>query len=118
MDVNEFQLPAGKLVVASSSALDKEAQLNRPGESTIKCYQQKVGNALQRVSGVDIVVYVGFIVTHDGQVKHIEPYEEDEYGFHTVAAEIIRTCCVTFEPGILEGKPVDSWVYFPIQFKK
>lgn len=56
------------------------------------------------------------MVTHDGKIAHIEPYEEDAYGFHTVAFNIMNTCGLKFTPGQIGNKPVDSFVYFPIEF--
>lgn len=114
----DFALPPGKIVVASSNALDKEVELEQPTTEAINCYRQKLGSSLEAMPSANYVAYVGFIVTSDGGIKHVEPYEEDEYGFYKVAVDIISSCGLKFFPGTLEGKPVDSWVYFPIEFKK
>lgn len=118
LSAEDFALPAGKLVVASSSALEKQPELSQPSNESVRCYQEKMTAALVEVSSIDEVSYVSFIVTRTGEVNHVEPYEEDARGLFKTAVDVIMNCGLKFLPGELEGKPADSWVYFPVQFKK
>lgn len=114
----DFDLPKDKLVVASAYALEKQVALEKPSTQTIQCYQQQMQAAVGDRESVNSTVYVAFIVTHDGKLTHIEPDEEDENGFHTVAVNIMKTCGLKFTPGEIDNKPVDSLMYFPIEFSK
>ena len=111
----EFDLP-NKLVVASSLALEKGAELIAPTKATIECYQKKMRTA--PVMENNYICYVGFIVSSEGIISNVEPYEKDELGLYKIATDIIATCGLKFSPGQIEGKAVSSLVYFPIEFQK
>ncbi|MCU0398869.1 MAG: energy transducer TonB [Cyclobacteriaceae bacterium] len=114
----DFELPPDKPVVASALALDERVELILPSTETVSCYQEKSTAALKDIAQIKHVCYVGFIVKADGTIIHTEPYEKDDYGLYKVAVEVVEKCGLKFKPGRLDGKAVDSWVYFPVEFSK
>lgn len=115
---SDFKLPTNKIVVASADALDTQVELIQPSNEAIICYQHKMQVKMESTPSADYVAYIGFIVSANGNLSHVEPYEEDEPGFSKVAVDIISNCGLQFKPGKIDGVEVDSWVYFPIQFRK
>lgn len=104
-------------VVASYSVLDKQAELIKPTPNQIRCYQSKISSVPDQLDGdVEFTSYLLFVLTTDRKIKFLSVYEEDEYGLHEVAKDIINTCKLGFLPGELDGEPVDSEVVFPITF--
>jgi hypothetical protein len=113
----DFTLP-NKPVIASSAALDNQVTLVQPTKEVINCYQERIRLALETSPSVNYTAIVGFIVTSDNKIKHIEPYEEDANGLTKAAVDIVTHCGLQFNAGMIGGKAVDSWVYFPVQFNK
>ncbi len=118
LNANDFALPSHKLVIASSYALDSQVELLPPTQDAINCYKKKIAVSNDRMANNKQVCYVGFICTSEGGVTHVEPYEEDTQGLHVIAVDIIKNCGFKFSAGLIEGKTVDSWVYFPVEFFK
>jgi hypothetical protein len=112
LKASDFALPAGKAVIAGSGAVDQEATFDEPSAEIIKCYEEKI----TATPNIDYTCYVGFIVDVNGKISHVEAYEEDEDGLYKVAVDIVQNCGLHFQPGTIDGKTVDSWVYFPIKF--
>ncbi len=110
----EFSLP-DKPLAASFEALDQQVALLQPTQEQIQCYQEKVG-AASIESGEKYASFVSFLVQKDGTLKFIEAYEKDDNGLYKVAVEIIKSCGFKFSPGIIDGEPVDSQAFFPIEF--
>lgn len=113
----DFALP-NKLIAASESALDKPAGIEPLSKDEIECYRQKVSLAMEDLSIEGFRSYTQFIISDAGEVNYIEPYEEDEYGLFKVAIDIISSCGIKFKPGQIAGKPMNTLVYFPIDFAK
>jgi hypothetical protein len=114
----DFELPSGKIVVASAAALESRVELIPPSKEAVTCYQEKSAAALKGIANINHTCYVGFILKSDGTIAHAEPYEEDAQGLYKVAVEVVEKCGLKFKPGTMEGKAVDSWVYFPVEFSK
>ncbi len=112
----EFGLP-DKPIAASFSALDNQVEMKQPTKEQIECYQEKV-RAVSRAEGKKFTCYISFLLQVDGKIRFVEPHEEDEDGFHMVAVDVIQNCGFQFTPGTIEGQPVDSQVYFPVEFLK
>ncbi len=112
----EFDLP-DKPVAASFTALDKQVEMKQPTQDQILCYQQKVG-AVSNPNGEKFTSYVSFLLQKDGQVKFVEPFEEDDSGLYKVAVDVVENCGFQFEPGMIQGEHVDSQVFFPVVFLK
>lgn len=110
----DFKIPPNKLVVASAVALDRRVQMQSPSLATQACFEKKFEEA--PATDKEIVSYVTFIVSDQGVVSHITPYEEDEYGYYEIAVDIISSCGLEFNPGEIAGEPVSSLVYFPVSF--
>lgn len=110
----EFKLP-NKPVVAAYSALDSWAELQKPTREQMQCYQQKLAT-VSKPAGEKYTSYIRFVLQKDGKIEFVEPHEKDEEGFFRVAIDIIQHCGLQFSPGKIEGKPVESEVYFPIEF--
>lgn len=114
--IKEFQLPE-KPVAASFTALDKQIEMQQPSQEQIQCYQQKVG-AVSNQGGEKVTSYVSFLLQKGGEIKFVEPYEEDKDGLYKVAVDVIESCGFQFSPGMIAGEPVDSQVYFPVEFQR
>ncbi len=112
----EFLLPK-KLVAASYSALDVHPNLHKASDISIRCYMKKVNNVSKK-NGEKVKIYVSLIVTAEGQIKHVEPTQKDEYGFYKTAVDIVQNCGLKFDPGQINEKLVSSKIYFPITFFK
>lgn len=110
----DFGIPSGKLVIASAAALDRRVQMQSPSLATQACFQKKFEEA--PASHEEVISYVTFIVSDQGAVTHIAPYEEDEQGYYKIAVDIIASCGLEFNPGEIAGEPVSSLVYFPVSF--
>ncbi|RZN80602.1 MAG: hypothetical protein EVB11_11495 [Winogradskyella sp.] len=118
IDDSEFSLPSDKIIAASYTALDKRIELKRPSQDKINCYLGKVQDAVNKTN-IDkpITSYVSFIVASNGDLKHIEPLERDNQELYKVAMDIIKNCDFEFLPGEIDGTPVSSLTYFPVEFK-
>lgn len=114
--IEEFDL-ADKPVAASITALDKKMKIRKPTQKQIQCYQQKIA-AVSKDNGEKFISYIKFLLSKDGKVKFIEPHKKDSYGFYKIGMDIVRNCGFEFESGKINGKSVDTEVYFPITFFK
>ena len=110
----EFDLPISKTIAASFEALDTQVEMLSPSQETIDCYRSKLG--LIKPGNDKHTVYVQFIVTKDGTLKFIAPYQKDEMRFYRIAVDIVKNCGLEFKPGLIDGKAVNSEVYFPVEF--
>ncbi|WP_281541581.1 hypothetical protein [Maribacter aestuarii] len=110
----EFELPK-KPIAASYTALDKQIEMQQVSQEQIQCYQLKVG-AVSNQEGEKVTSYVSFLLQNDGEIRFVEPYEEDKDELYKVAIDIINSCGFKFIPGMIAGEPVDSQVYFPVEF--
>ncbi|WP_405207124.1 hypothetical protein [Aquimarina sp. LLG6339-5] len=113
---DEFKLP-DKPLAASFTALDSQIKMKKPTQEQIQCYQQKIG-VVSKGKGEKFTSYISFLLQKDGEIKFIAPYEKDENGFYKVGIDVIKNCGFQFDPGKIQGKPIDSEVYFPIEFLK
>jgi hypothetical protein len=117
IDEKFFQLPAVKPVVASYSTLDKEPGMKEISPQAQECYDLKAKTApvaFHRSREVSCVVL--FIVTADGKIQHVHPYEKDDYGLHKIAVDVVKNCGIEFTPGEIDGKPVSSEFYMIVGF--
>ncbi|HNR73282.1 MAG: hypothetical protein UZ12_BCD005002107 [Bacteroidetes bacterium OLB12] len=112
-----FALP-DKLIVASESALDKGVALAQLSKETIECYRHKMTAGLKDVPLNEFRSYIILIVSANGDLKYMEPYEKDKHELYKVAMTIISGCGINFIPGQIAGKNVDTLVYFPVDFSK
>ena len=111
----EFNLP-DKPVAASFTALDKRVEMIQPSKEVGNCYLQKMAEA--NYSGSEkLTVYLSFLLTRDGAINFVEPYGEDDIALQRAAIDIMKNCGIQFVPGEIGGKPVDSQVYFPVEFR-
>lgn len=110
----DFEIPTGKLIVASYDALDKNVEMQSPSVATQACFRKKFEEA--PASNEKVVCYVMFIVSDKAKVSHLEPYEKDEQGYYKIAVDIVSSCGIEFMPGEIGGNPVSSLVYFPVNF--
>jgi hypothetical protein len=117
VEKSEFDLPEGKEIVASASALDVKPELHRLSEKQLKCYRKKV-ESVSRPGGEKYTTYTTLLLNEKGKIEYIAPDEKDNNGFYKVAVEIFETCGIEFEPGKIDGKPVSSIIYFPVEFYK
>ncbi len=114
--MKEFELPK-KPIAASFTALDSNAEMRPPSDQQIQCYQQKTGEA-SKEGGEKFTSYVSFLLQKDGEIKFIEPYQKDPEGLYKAAVDIVENCGFQFSPGKIDGKSVDSQVFFPVEFLK
>lgn len=114
--INEFDLPA-KPLAAAYTALDQQVDLKPPTTEQIQCYQEKV-LAASNQEGEKFISYISFLLQKNGEIKFIEPVEKDDDGFYKIAIDVISNCGFQLIPGKIEGKHVDSQVYFPVEFLK
>jgi hypothetical protein len=113
-----FDLPKEKMIVASYYALDKNVELSNPNEEQLNCYFDKIKKAKSESSTTEpFTSIISFVLTENGELKHIEPIEKDEYGFYKVALDIIENCQLKFIPGQINKQPVSSFTFLPITFE-
>lgn len=110
----DFKISSTKSLIASYSTLDKRVEMKSPSLATQTCFQKKFAEA--PASKGKVVCYVTFIVSENGKISHIEPYEIDEQGYYEIAVDMISSCGIEFTPGEIGGNPVSSLVYFPVSF--
>jgi hypothetical protein len=116
VDRREFNLP-GKLIAASYTALDQQVKMKDPSKDEIECYRANILKAPDLYSRTKKVTsYISFVLTTEGTIKFVKPYEKDEHGLYQIATDILNNCGLIFIPGKIDGKPVDSEVYFPVEF--
>ncbi len=111
----DFEIPAKKILVASFEALDKEVDVKPISLASEACFRKKFSEVTSQ-SKDRYTSYVGFIVSDVGKISHIEPYEQDEFGYYKIAVDIISNCGLEFIPGQIKGENVSSWLYFPVNF--
>lgn len=112
----EFQLP-DKPIAANYTALDQPVQMDELTQEQLQCYVSKA-KKVSKVNGSKYLSYVIFLVDKDGLVKFLEPYEKDGNEFYKTAIHIIQNCKFQFQPGQIDGQPVVSEVYLPLEFLK
>lgn len=113
----EFNLPNGKDVVASFSALDDRVELDPPSRDQIRCYQQLVRKAISTIEkNIPVTIYLQFILSEEGKISNLGVVERDKYGLYLTAIDILKNCGLSFIPGKINGKPVASETYFPVEF--
>lgn len=114
----EFALPELP-TVASYQALDARVQLSPLSEAQIDCYQKALKRA-SKIKGSDEIhtTYMNFVVTESDQIKFVDVFNPDEFGYDVIAAEIMETCGLQFKAGKIGGVPVSSEVFFPIEFDR
>lgn len=110
----EFKIPK-KPIGASFTALDEHADIEKPTEAQIQCYQNKV-QGISKSEGERYTTYVTFLLEKDGTIQFVDTFEKDEDGLYEVAIDIIKNCGFTFIPGKIKGEPVASQVFFPVEF--
>lgn len=116
--LEEFSLPTDKIIVAKGSALDDKVKLDPPSQDQVNCYVAKIKKAvIESQISEPYTCYLSFIITKKGEMKHLRAFEEDEYGFHKVAIDIIESCNINFVPGQIDDYPVSAFTYFPITFE-
>lgn len=114
---DEFNLPAGKLIAASFSVLEEKVELKTPSRDQIQCYQQMVQKTVSTVVKTDpITIYLQFILNENGEISDLSVLERDKYGLYLTAIDILKNCGLRFKPGKIDGKPVTSETYFPVEF--
>ncbi|MBC2844632.1 hypothetical protein [Winogradskyella flava] len=117
LDNEEFSLPENKKVVASYTALDKRVELEQPNQNVINCYLSKIQDAIEKKGIKDSKTsYLSFVVTDTGDIKYVDALEDDSLGLFKVAIDILDNCDLKFIAGEIDGKPVSSLTYFPIEF--
>lgn len=62
-------------------------------------------------------VYVNFIVDTEGKVTDVKITRGVDYEVDVSVAEFIKTCPVWEKPGKLKGKPVRTYLLFPVTIK-
>ncbi|MEP0004887.1 MAG: energy transducer TonB [Balneola sp.] len=113
----EFNLPNDKDVVASFSALDDRVELDSPSRDQIRCYQQMVQKAVSTIEKKEtITIYLQFILDENGEISELGVLERDKYGLYLAAIDILKNCGLNFKPGKINGQPVASETYFPVEF--
>jgi|GEM_PF-3201433 len=112
----EFKPVQKKPVVASFSVLDQPAEVLTTSPDQAKCYQDKV-NAMSNEDGEEYTSMIVFLLTSKGEVRYVAPYGRND-DYYVTAADIINNCGFDFKPGKIAGKPVDSQVFFPVNFLK
>lgn len=117
LDKTEFDLSKNKPLAASYTALDKEAQLIEPTKKQINCYLKKV-NSVSKPNGLPFKSYVSFLLTDNAEIKYVSPLNKDELGLYKVSIDVVKTCNIEYIPGEIEGKPINSMVVFPVEFKR
>lgn len=112
-----FKLPENRPIVASAYALDKKVSMLK-NKRTSHCYTSKASQLQKTNNGTETLrCLIAIVVSADGSIKHVRPQKEDEHGAFRVAIDIIENCGITFIPGEIKGKPVDSECYVPVDFQ-
>ncbi|GAB5399279.1 MAG: hypothetical protein Aureis2KO_08640 [Aureisphaera sp.] len=114
---DDFEVPSDKIIVASYSALDKPAQIVEPTQKQIECYQQKIREGQQKKPDAEkITCYLSFVLTKNGEIKYVEPVDMEHPELNTIALDILNSCSMQFTPGEINGRPVSSLTYLPVEF--
>ena len=114
---SEFDLPKQKPIAASYSALDKKAELLPPTTTQIKCYQSK-SHSVSNPQGEPFKSYVSFFLTHKGEILFVESMDKENDPFSVTSIDIVNTCGFSFSPAEIEGKTINSKVFFPVEYRK
>lgn len=113
----DFSFDEAKRQVAAYDNLDEVIDFPDLEGAAFWCYQavvEKYSNKL--IDGKDYQLVLRFVIQPDGKITHVE-IEESEYAYLNEAAkQIIETCDLGFEPGLIEGLPVSSEIFYPINF--
>lgn len=114
---NEFDLPEDKLIAASYSALDENVELVPPSKNQIQCYQELIQGAVYKIDKKEkITIYLQFVLSEKSEISELGVVERDKYGFYLTAIDVLKDCDIQFKPGKINGSPVASETYFPIEF--
>lgn len=112
---NEFDLDENKEVVASFYAVDKKPEMVQPSQEVIDCFKNKmVAVAKSRGDVPKKTSYVKFVLTTKGEIKYVEPLEVDSEELYKLGFDIIKNCGLTFTPGEIESKKVNTQIVFPV----
>jgi hypothetical protein len=114
---SEFDLPTSKPVVASYWALDKQQAIPPQKDEVIECFASKFKEAskvLDSAEGIRLIFSA--IVNTNGTLSHISPYEKDALGLYVYGVDMLENCGLEFLPGEIDGIPVASEIYFPLDF--
>lgn len=112
-----FKLPDNKPVIASSYALDKEVSMVQ-SHNTADCYQSKASQLKPSASlNKKVRCLIAFIVTAEGKITHVHALHEDEDKAFQIAIDVIKNCEISFTPGEINGHPVDSGYFVPVDFQ-
>lgn len=113
----DFSFDERKMQVAAYNNLDEVIDFPELKGQGFWCYQAIVDKHSNRlIYEKDYQLVLRFVIHPDASITHVE-IEESEYEYLNEAAKrIIKTCDLGFEPGKINGKPVSSEIYYPINF--
>ncbi|MEX0995924.1 MAG: hypothetical protein WDZ45_02610 [Flavobacteriaceae bacterium] len=115
---SEFDLPALKPLVASYWALDIQPSIPPQTEDAIACFASKMKEASQVLDPTESrrLIFTA-IVNTNGTLSHITPYEKDALGLYLHGVDLLENCGLKFSPGEIDGTPVTSEIYFPLDIE-
>lgn len=113
----DFSFDNEKRHVAAYNNLDEVIDFPDLKDRGFWCYQSVVEqNSNRLINGKDYQLTLRFVIHPDGKITHIEIEESDYEYLNEAAKQIIETCNLGFEPGLINGLPVSSEIYYPINF--
>jgi hypothetical protein len=112
-----FKIDSTKIQVAAYNNLDEVIEFPVLKGRGFWCYQavvEKYSNRL--IDGKDYQLVLRFVIHPDASITHVEVEESNYEYLNEAAKEIIETCDLGFDPGLMNGIPVSSEIYYPINF--
>jgi hypothetical protein len=124
--IKVVEIPADELIfkidhqrkqVAAYNNLDEVIPFPELNGNKMWCYQSIVERQSNKlIDGKDYQITLRFVIHEDEHISHIEVVESKYPYLNEAAKKIIAICDLGFEAGKINGKPVSSEIYYPVNF--
>ena len=112
-----FHIDESKEQVAAYNNLDEVIAFPELNGNKMWCYQSIVERQSNKlIDGKDYQITLRFVVQQDDSISHIEIVESEYSYLNEAAKQIIATCDLGFKAGKINGNPVSSEIYYPVNF--
>ncbi len=115
IDMKEISIsvPEGEFYYSAES-VDKTFEMKDPA-STFKCLFKKIKKPEEL--NEEITVYIEFVLTKEGSIKHVSSYNEVPYDLHKKSLKAFSSCQPELDAAVIKEQPVSSVCYFPIKIR-